>query len=167
MTAPPLDRLAAARSVAAAPAVPSPTRPAVDRLRFVRCTVAHGRLGRAQVEVVLQGGGADTPIVGRAEGDVSPVGDFRLVAEATLQAIAQVTGDTIAFDLLGAKTVRAFDALLAIVAIRCRRAPGRGLDGRRVVGAVLVEQDEATGAALAVLDATNRIIAAPAASAVG
>jgi hypothetical protein len=29
------------------------------------------------------------------------------------------------------------------------------------VGAVLVEQDEATGAALAVLDATNRLVTAP------
>nr|MCU0636591.1 hypothetical protein [Gemmatimonadaceae bacterium] len=82
-------------------------------------------------------------------------------------AVSAATAHRVRFDLLGAKTVRAFDASLAIVAVRCRGAEsdadGEAMDGRRLVGAVLVEQDEATGAALAVLDAINRVVTAPAA----
>jgi hypothetical protein len=134
----------------------------MERLRFVQCTVSRGRLGRAQAEVTLDWASRGLSIVGRAEGDAGPAGDLRVVAEATLDAVAQAAEKRIRFDLLGAKIVRAFDATLAIVALRCRidepGADGEAGDGRRVVGAVLVDRDEPTGAALAVLDATNRII---------
>ena len=58
------------------------------------------------------------------------------------------------FELLGVKAVRAFDATVVIVSLSTN---GEGTD-RRVVGSVLTEDDAARAAALAVLNATNRIL---------
>jgi hypothetical protein len=58
------------------------------------------------------------------------------------------------FELLGVKAVRAFDATVVIVSLAVQ---GEG-SGHRVVGSYLTETDAARGAALAVLNATNRIL---------
>jgi hypothetical protein len=58
------------------------------------------------------------------------------------------------FELLGVKAVRAFDATVVIVSLSTN---AEGSD-QRVVGSVLTEQDPARAAALAVLNATNRIL---------
>jgi hypothetical protein len=52
--------------------------------------------------------------------------------------------------------VRAFDATVIIVSLAVQgEGPG---SGQRVVGSYLTETDTARGAALAVLNATNRIL---------
>jgi hypothetical protein len=58
------------------------------------------------------------------------------------------------FELLGVKAVRAFDSTVVIVSLAVH---GEG-NGQRVVGSYLTENDTARGAALAVLNATNRIL---------
>ena len=58
------------------------------------------------------------------------------------------------FELLGVKAVRAFDATVVIVSLAVH---GEG-SGHRVVGSYLTESDAPRGAALAVLNATNRIL---------
>ena len=58
------------------------------------------------------------------------------------------------FELLGVKAVRAFDATVVIVSLAVQ-GEGRA---HRVVGSYLTENDTARGAALAVLNATNRIL---------
>ena len=59
------------------------------------------------------------------------------------------------FELLGVMAVRAFDATVVIVSLAA--TGGEGTD-QRVVGSVLTETDPSRAAALAVLNATNRIL---------
>jgi len=60
----------------------------------------------------------------------------------------------LSFELLGVKAVRAFDATVVIVSLGVQ---GDG-SGHRVVGSYLTDTDTPRGAALAVLNATNRIL---------
>jgi hypothetical protein len=69
-------------------------------------------------------------------------------------ALGQAVQGGLSFELLGVKAVRAFDATVVIVSLAVN---GEG-NGQRVVGSYLTEQDSARGAALAVLNATNRIL---------
>ena len=55
-----------------------------------------------------------------------------------------------------AESIRAFDATVVIVSLG---VPGAS-DGPRIVGSYLTEGDAPRGAALAVLNATNRLLAA-------
>ena len=66
----------------------------------------------------------------------------------------QAVAGQIGFELLGVKAVRAFDATVVIVSIAVQS------DGatQRVVGSYLTDADPARGSALAVLNATNRIL---------
>ena len=57
------------------------------------------------------------------------------------------------FELLGVKAVRAFDATVVIVSLSARAE-----QTTRLVGSCLTEADPARGAALAVLNATNRLL---------
>ena len=61
---------------------------------------------------------------------------------------------SVRFELLGVKAVRAFDANVIIVSLATHGESA----GHRVVGSYLTEEDAARGAALAVLNATNRIL---------
>ncbi len=82
--------------------------------------------------------------------------ELRLAAEATLGAIHQAIG-TERFVLVGIKRLHAFDADVILVALR-----DHDDHARRYIGAVPVRSTIVHGAAAAVLDATNRIITAPA-----
>src|SRR5690606_12905926 len=96
----------------------------------------------------------DLKVVGRATGASSPTGDLRTAAEATLRAMENFTKGGVRLDLLGVKSLRAFDASVVIVAVSARR------DGKvqQLLGCFLAEQDPIRGAVFAVLNATNRII---------
>jgi hypothetical protein len=69
-------------------------------------------------------------------------------------ALTEAVSGKVKFDLLGVKAVRAFDATVVIVSLATHGAEIR----RRVVGSVLTEEDLPRAAALAVLNATNRIL---------
>src|SRR4051812_24489928 len=58
---------------------------------------------------------------GRAIGQSSTFGDFRICAEAALNALQDFAKDAIHFELLGMKHVRAFDSDLLIVSVLARR----------------------------------------------
>src|SRR5438445_582944 len=60
----------------------------------------------------------------------------------------------VGFELLGVKAVRAFDATVVIVSLSVR-TEGKAA---RMVGSYLTEGDATRGAALAVLNATNRVL---------
>jgi hypothetical protein len=96
----------------------------------------------------------------RFEGVSSGVGlemiELRLAAEATLDAIHQAIGKE-RFGLVGIKRLRAFDADVILVSLR-----DEGDQPHRFIGAVPVRSTLVHGAAAAVLDATNRILTAPA-----
>ena len=79
--------------------------------------------------------------------------ELRAVAEATMAAIEEVTGARFGFRLVGAKRVHAFDADFVVVSfLRSGESP------HHLVGTVAVSSDINNAAALAVLDAFNRLI---------
>ncbi len=112
---------------------------------------------RYQVRVVLEASESEQH-EGEAEGTNLAEGQMRAGAEATLQALdAFLEG---AFDLSyrGARTVRAFDQYVVVVALRAhpRDASRESLD---LIGCVAIPDRElARGSALAVLNATNRLV---------
>jgi hypothetical protein len=77
-----------------------------------------------------------------------------VVAEATLEALHRAASTGHRFELLGVKTVRAFDetVVLAQVAVVAGRGP------TRLVGAAMGDDDQPRAAVLAVLNATNRVL---------
>ncbi|HEY4307100.1 MAG TPA: hypothetical protein VGM82_21700 [Gemmatimonadaceae bacterium] len=82
------------------------------------------------------------------------MGDFRVAAEAALRALQDFAKDEMQFELLGIKHVRAFDSNLLIVSIGLRQAG----EYTRLVGCYMAETDTRRGAAMAVLNATNRVL---------
>lgn len=125
------------------------SRPVLKRADVSRQPGAHLavavrlRVGRQNYEGASEGVGLETM-------------ELRLAAEATMDAIHAVIGAE-RFQLVGIKRMHAFDADVILVALRDRRA-----DGQRYIGAVPVRSTLVHGAAAAVLDATNRILTAPA-----
>ncbi|MGE0443419.1 MAG: hypothetical protein AB7L66_11760 [Gemmatimonadales bacterium] len=122
------------------------------RLRFSDFSLDRGSTGNCRARVVLTWPDA-APFVGEAAGLSSQAGEMRCAAQACLAAIALAMPE-IGFELVGVKAVRAFDATVVIASLATQ---GR-LDGPRVVGSALVQDDSPRGAALAVLSATNRLL---------
>lgn len=97
----------------------------------------------------------DRHYLGEADGVGSETGEMRCAAMATVDALTTViSGHDVDLRLLGVKSVRAFDAIVVIVALGAR---ARERDSR-LVGSYLTEADAPRGAALAVLNATNRFL---------
>ena len=89
-----------------------------------------------------------------SDGVISQAGELRCCAEATVRALERVVQPKMGLELLGVKAVRAFDAIVVIVSLSARQESRAS----RLVGAYLAETDPPRGAALAVLNATNRIL---------
>ena len=123
-----------------------------ERLRFADFSFARTPSGQCTAEVTLEWEGA--LFNGRSFGQSSPLGDFRVAAEATLRALDDFTKGVLQFELLGVKHIRAFDANLVLVSVSVRE------NGQynRLVGCYLAETDTRRGAAMAVLNATNRVL---------
>jgi hypothetical protein len=92
--------------------------------------------------------------VGESEGVISQAGELRCAAEATVRALERVVQPKLALEVLGVKAVRAFDATVVIVSLAARA----DAVASRLVGSYLAEKDPPRGAALAVLNATNRVL---------
>ena len=122
-----------------------------ERLRFGSFTFTRSPAGRCIVQVELEYDGKR--FVGRTEGQSSPIGDLRLGAEAAMQAVEAFAQNSLGLELMGVKLVRAFDANVVIVS--CTQRTARGT---RLVGCYLADRDAVRGSALAVLNATNRVL---------
>jgi hypothetical protein len=121
------------------------------RVRFSRFDLTRTKSGQTNVEVLLEFEG--TRHVGQASGPSSPLGDLRISSEACLRALAGfATG--MDFELMAVKHIRAFDSNLAIVSIT-HRQEGNSFP---LVGCYLAKDDICRGAAVAVLNATNRVL---------
>jgi hypothetical protein len=90
---------------------------------------------------------------GSCDGVTSQTGELRCCAVAAVNALEQAVSPQVTFELLGVKAVRAFDATVVIVSLSARAK-----EATRLVGSCLTEVDPARGAALAVLNATNRLL---------
>jgi hypothetical protein len=131
----------------------SPPNPIAERLRFAEFTMDRLPNGRCRARVGLTWKDSEQ-FAGESEGLASQAGELRCAAQACVNALAQAVQGGLGFELLGVKAVRAFDATVVIVSLA---ANGEG-NGHRVVGSYLTEEDASRGAALAVLNATNRIL---------
>jgi hypothetical protein len=130
-----------------------PNRPP-QRLKFVSCETESLPEGheRATVTLVLP---PDRRFVGSADCQESATGGLRCAAEATLDALSEAMGEAGAtLELIGARAVKAFDAEVVIVALSARWEG----ETRRLVGSYLVDEAPERGAAIAVLNATNRML---------
>jgi len=123
-----------------------------ERLRFADFSFTRTPSGQCSAEVSLEWDNA--LYVGRSIGQSSPLGDFRVSAEAALRALEDFAKGAMHFELLGIKHVRAFDSNLLIVSVSQREDAHL----TRLVGCYLAETDTRRGAAMAVLNATNRVL---------
>ena len=131
----------------------SSPNPSGDRLRFAEFTLDRLPNGRCRARVGLTWKESEQ-FTGESEGLGSQAGELRTAAEACVRALTDAVQGAMGFELLGVKAVRAFDATVVIVSLAVQGEE----DGHRVVGSYLTENDAARGAALAVLNATNRIL---------
>ncbi|HEV2751843.1 MAG TPA: hypothetical protein VGV12_15080 [Gemmatimonadales bacterium] len=124
-----------------------------ERLRFKEFEFQRLASGRCRAKVVLTWSDG-RQFQGESDGVISQAGELRCCAEATVRALERVVQPKMGFELLGVKAVRAFDAIVVIVSLSARQESRAS----RLVGAYLAETDPPRGAALAVLNATNRIL---------
>src|SRR5437899_455656 len=75
--------------------------------------------------------------VGESEGMSSPAGELRCAAEAAVKAFQQAVDREVVLELLGVKSVRAFDATVVIVSLSVRSEG----NAWRMVGSYLTETD--------------------------
>jgi hypothetical protein len=97
--------------------------------------------------------GEEEHFEGSSVGLASPTGELRCAAQAAVHALEQAVKGKVDLELLGVKSVRAFDATVVIVSLACQQ-----VEAHRVVGSYLAEEQLPRGAALAVLNATNRLL---------
>ena len=124
-----------------------------ERLRFVDFELQHLQTGQCRARVTLEWEPGVT-FVGTWEEFGSQAAELRCAAQATLAAMEQAVGAQRSFSLLGVKAVRAFDATVVIVSL-ATQAEART---SRLVGSFITDQAAPRGAALAVLNATNRVL---------
>ena len=106
---------------------------------------------RAQVELTRRGGDS---LVGTREGKGTETMALRCAAQATVDAIQQVVEQGRSIELLGVKSVHAFDSVIVIVSVGVSDEYGR----RRFVGTFVADRGAERAAAVAVLNATNRYL---------
>ena len=127
--------------------------PNLGRLKFQDFEFRRLASGRCRAKVVLSWADG-RQFVGESEGVTSQAGELHCCAVAAVHALEQAVAAKLSFELLGVKAVRAFDATVVIVSLSAREAQ----TASRLVGSYLSENDPPRGAALAVLNATNRIL---------
>ncbi len=137
----------------AAPMAESAREGGGERLRFQDFAFQRLASGRCRAKVVLAWADG-RQFTGESEGVISQAGELRCCAAATVRALERVVQPKLGFELLGVKAVRAFDATVVIVSLSARQESRAS----RLVGAYLTQDDPPRGAALAVLNATNRIL---------
>lgn len=123
-----------------------------ERLRFHEFGFQRLPNGRCRAKVILTWSDGRR-FEGSSDGVSSQTGELRCCAVAAVNALEQAVQPRLTFELVGVKTVRAFDATVVIVSLSAR-----GEQTLRLVGACLTETDPPRGAALAVLNATNRLL---------
>jgi hypothetical protein len=123
-----------------------------ERPRFARFRLARLADGRCRARVALQWEHRGR-FVGEAEALGAASGELRCAAQACLNALAKGLPD-LAFDILGVKSLRAFDANIVLVSLAVRGSPS----APRLVGSCLAGDNLGRAAAIAVLQATNRVI---------
>lgn len=124
-----------------------------ERLKFLEFEFVKDADGRCRSRVLLERKPGEV-YEGAANILGSEAGELRCAAQAATEALQQAVGAKMQFELLGVKAVRAFDAMVVIVSLTCHN----GIPATRLVGSCLSDKDQHRCAALAVLNATNRLL---------
>ncbi len=124
-----------------------------ERLRFQEFAFQRLPNGRCWAKVVLTSKDG-RQFAGESDGVTSQTGELRCCAAAAVHALERAVEPKLDFEVLGVKAVRAFDATVVIVSLSARATT----TATRLVGSALTETDPPRGAALAVLNATNRLL---------
>ncbi len=128
--------------------------PPRQRLRFEELVHESAPDVRCRITVRLEWRGQT--VEGKSEGLETLQGRLRAAAEASLRATIAATATKPRFDVVGVKAIRAFDGWVVVV-----RVNGTA-DGRtyKLLGSASCEDEDRLShtAALAVLDATNRVV---------
>jgi hypothetical protein len=124
-----------------------------ERLRFVDFELRRLQNGRCRARVVLEWN-PEHQFIGSAEELGSQAGELRCAAQAAVEAIQRAVETSASLELLGVKAVRAFDATVVIVSLTSRAEA----QPSRLVGSYITDDYSARGAALAVMNATNRLM---------
>lgn len=119
------------------------------RVRFVAARLTTPRTGRAQAQVELEWNGETHR--GEVEGETGSAVELRLAAMATLRTLESILHERMQFGLVGIKSFRAFDTDVIVVLLRTENV-------HALIGASLATGDVHRSAALAVLNATNRVL---------
>lgn len=127
--------------------------PRRERLRFAEFELDLVQGGRSRARVALERLPGEV-FEGTAEGVGSRAGAMRCAAQAATVALQQSLDERVKFELLGVKAVRAFDSTVVIVSLSCHNER----PAMRLVGSCLGGEDVNRCAALAVLNATNRLV---------
>ena len=128
--------------------------PSRERLRFEAIDFQCFQDGRCVADVELEWSDG-TRYQGKAEGTDTLQGGLRAGALATLRAVEAAAQGRVNLEFVGVKAVRAFDAWVTIVAVRGRNDASSYL----LLGSFAdLEDPTPHSAALALLDATNRIM---------
>ena len=121
------------------------------RVRFVAVERFEEHDHRVRMRVTLEWSGETA--VGEVIGENGDLIELRTSAAAALVALEKILGEELGIKLAGVKQVKAFDAELMVVALyRSSGAP------QRLVGSVSVGENPRRAAAVAVLNALNRIL---------
>ena len=144
----------AARDEAAAPAPEPAMEGGRRRLYFEDVEVRRSRVKGVTCRVTLRKG--EESFVGEAEGLESERSRLDLAARAALTAIMQAEGRARILSVDGVKTIEAFDREFVFVGVTARVQR----DTQLLTGSCEIKDSAETASALAVLDATNRWIAA-------
>lgn len=121
------------------------------RLEAVQVEALGAGRCRARVALRLPRGGHTS---GQAEGRDSTSGRLRCAAEAAARALEQAVASHVSLELLGVKALHTFDCIVMVVSL-ASRVPGAS---ERLVGSCIVPDEDPGGAALAVLNAANRLV---------
>jgi len=129
-------------------------KPGRERLRFDAIDFECFPDGRCTATVELEWRDG-TRFVGTAEGTDTLQGGLRAGALATLRSAQQAAEDVVKLQFVGVKAVRAFDAWVTVVAVRAKSEE----QTYHLLGAFADAEDPTPrSAALALLDATNRVM---------
>ncbi len=121
------------------------------RVKFAGVERLTDREGHVRIRVALEWNGEVR--YGESIGESGELIELRTSAAAALEALEKILDEPLGIKLVGVKQVKAFDAELMVVALyRSSGSP------QRLVGSVAVGGDTRRAAAVAVLNALNRVL---------
>jgi hypothetical protein len=130
---------------------------AAARIRFIEARTRDLMSAHCAVEVELERVDGRR-VVGTRSGQPSAIGAIRIAAEAAVEALHLAVAMDQRFELVGVKSVRAFDQTVVLVLLTTRGPHGVV----RLVGAAVGESADAgdvtRAAVLSVLNASNRVL---------